>query len=91
MSLFNFKKVLDFYNVYELPEEIAKPFRDQITKDECRICGYKGLKDLPIVGYPNHPGGWDINDSSYWWLFIQCPGCNYQWSLWKLGVARERY
>lgn len=59
---------------------------------KCRWCG----KELcgPVIGYP-HDGGWLVpglasrEANGRWWLFLVCAGCNYEWALWKLGVARD--
>jgi len=50
-------------------------------------CGYEGLWNLPIYGY-SHPDGWKIRNGKYW-LWVHCPKCGHDWSLWKLGVFRE--
>ncbi|MFX1380752.1 MAG: DUF6011 domain-containing protein [Promethearchaeota archaeon] len=71
-----------------ITEEEAKPFRDQFTKrNECS-CGFKGIHKEPILGYWDHPGGWMIRGRMAW-LYIHCPKCGYEWSIWKLGVLRE--
>ena len=74
-----------------IPEEKVAHLRAQFSKRNFCNCGYIGLHSKPIQGYSGHLGGWDIGEASYWWLFIVCPKCDYAWSLWKLGVARERY
>jgi len=74
-----------------IPEEKVSHLRAQFTKRNTCWCGYVGLHSEPIQGYSNHPGGWDIGEKTYWWLFVVCPKCDNAMSLWKLGVARERY
>jgi len=53
------------------------------------------LDKQPIKGYP-HDGGWkvpgvagDPDESGLYWLYITCPGCGYEWAIWKLGVSRS--
>ena len=42
----------------------------------------------PIHAYSHH-GGWPVlGMAGPQWLYITCPGCGYDWSLWKLGVPR---
>lgn len=35
-----------------------------------------------ILGYLHEAGATD-KDKNAWWLYIVCPHCEYQWSLWK--------
>jgi len=53
---------------------------------KCQYCG----APLPIddIRYYPHPNGWDIEGLGRVWLYIRCPKCGYDWSLWKLGVPR---
>lgn len=30
----------------------------------------------------------DPDEDGLYWLYIKCPRCGYEWSLWKLGVSR---
>lgn len=72
-----------------LTEAEAKPYRDQMNRRfKCWMgCDYKNLHNLPIHGY-THEGGWKIRDGTYW-LYVNCPNCEYGWSIWKLGVPRD--
>jgi len=84
-----------------ISEDKVKHLRAQFSKKNVCSCGHQGLHDLPIQGYPNHPGGWEIPELAktigsgvynlYWWLFVICPDCDFAVSLSKLGVERERY
>ncbi len=75
----------DFY----LSGEEAKPFLDQIERKECRWCGADLSHEL-VQAYGPHSGGWNVKGyDEPLWLFIRCPKCKYDWSLWKLGVARD--
>ena len=76
----------------ELPESEAKEFRKQY-RTECRgtkcLCGNE-LKDEPIMYYVPHEGGWTIKcEKQKAWLFVHCPKCGYDMSIWKMGVPRE--
>ena len=63
-------------------------YRRQIQKTRCAFCGYEDLDQLPIEYFP-HDGGWWLGTlEQKQWLFIHCPGCGYDWALWKLGVPR---
>jgi hypothetical protein len=58
------------------------------------------VKDRPCVGcgsplpahvdlYP-HSGGWLVSGySERQWLSVRCPNCEYDTSLWKLGIAGD--
>lgn len=38
--------------------------------------------------YP-HANGWEVDGyDEKQWLYVTCDDCDYQWSLWKLGVDR---
>jgi hypothetical protein len=74
-----------------ISEDKVKHLRSQFSKKNTYSCGYEGLHDLPIQGYANHHAGYEIGESTYWWLFVICPKCDYACSLPKLGVGRERY
>jgi len=53
----------------------------------CRWCG----SDLParFKAY-RHDDGWIVSGvEGRWWVYVECPNCGYQWSLWKLGVPRD--
>lgn len=64
-------------------------YQNEIQKDVCRWCNYQGLKTLQIKSY-DHDGGWTVDGFDHkQWLYIVCPKCYYEWSLWKLGVSRE--
>jgi hypothetical protein len=84
-----------------LTEEQAAPFRAMITKHLCCDRRHKPafsevkLTYEPIRAYP-HSGGWKIpglkgdpDEDGRYWLYISCPGCGYEWALWKLGVSRD--
>lgn len=71
-----------------LPQCEAQEFRKHYEDAYCH-CG-ASLKDEPIRYYVPHPYGWTINNSDVKaWLFVRCPKCGYDMSLWKIGVPRE--
>lgn len=73
--------------IKELPEFLAKLYKKNLENCVCG-CGCE-LQLGKIYGYP-HPFGWDVPEfEEKQWLFVQCPKCQHQWSLWKLGVAKD--
>lgn len=78
---------------FALSPEEATPFLKEITTKRCRWCN-ANLENEPILAYGPHSGGWTVEGYDQpLWLFIKCPNkeCGYDWSLWKLGVSRERF
>ena len=74
-----------------IPEEKVAHLRKHFDKKNTCSCGYEGLHELPIQGYGNHPGGWEISKGHYFWLFVICPNCDFAVSINKMGAPRERY
>jgi len=71
----------------DIPKHTLEEYKKMIERFTCQWCGID-LSDQPIDCYP-HEGGWNVNGfEEKQWLSIQCPGCGYDWSLWKLGVDR---
>jgi len=65
----------------------AQRYKKLITDPHCH-CGYD-LSDELVLAY-SHPSGWEIEESNeLQWLWITCPNCGYDMSLWKLGVPRD--
>ena len=59
-------------------------YRQSIRRVRCKWCGYYGLQNEPFQFY-DHDGGEKVNGfDKKQWLYIECPNCQYQWSLWKL-------
>lgn len=80
----------DKIEVYErvLPECEAAVFRSQYTRTTC-LCGCD-LSEEPIRYYVPHPNGWTVGGELLKvWLYVKCPKCKYDMSIWKLGVKRE--
>lgn len=76
-----------------LPEEEAKFFRQFYNSHHPReticFCG-RDLKDDPIVYYKPHGAGWPVKcESVLVWLYVKCPNCGYDMSIWKMGVPRN--
>lgn len=68
---------------------VAAPFRVQITRHYCKICG-TDLDTEPIRHY-EHDKGWIVPGfGEKQWLIITCPNldCREDWALWKLGVEQ---
>src|SRR3989304_4585705 len=41
------------------------------------------------IEYYEHDGGWNVDGfDQKQWLYVTCPICKYEWSLWKLGIDR---
>jgi hypothetical protein len=55
----------------------------------CKHC----LTPLPhdVIHCYEHSNGWVVKGfEKKQWLFIICPKCFYQWSLWKLGYSQAK-
>lgn len=62
-------------------------YRALVGPAACRWCGAKLPEE---VRYYEHPDGWRVEGfSALLWLFLRCVNCDYDWSLWKLGVPRR--
>jgi hypothetical protein len=73
-----------------LPESEAQKFRAQynLTQTDC-LCG-KNLSLEDILYYVPHGDGWTIQcETEKVWLYVKCPKCGYDMSIWKMGVNRE--
>lgn len=55
-----------------------------VTGKTCRWCG----ATLPtVIDHYNHSGGVMVSGFEIpQWLSVKCPKCDYDWSLWKLGI-----
>lgn len=68
--------------------EQAEPFLKQMKQTKCPHCETQ-LKWLVILAYP-HEQGWTVKGfDKKQWLFIKCPKCKTDRSLWKMGVPRQ--
>ena len=65
----------------------AQKYRKLITNPKCH-CGFD-LSNETIWAY-DHSDGWEVKEvDSFQWLWIKCPSCGYEMSLWKIGVSRD--
>lgn len=65
----------------------AQKYKQLITDPKCH-CGFDLSNDV-VWGY-DHSDGWEVSETEHFqWLWIECPKCGYQMSLWKLGVPRD--
>ena len=86
---------MELDSVTELPPEVAtkvlasmQGYTERITKKGC-TCGAPIPNQVEDLHAYLHSGGWTIDGlEGRWWLYMECPECNYQWALWKLGVPR---
>jgi len=70
------------------PPPTLADYKNMIFETHCRDCGH-ALLSSPIQTYP-HDAGWTVQGyEEKQWLYITCPGCGYEWALWKLGVPRD--
>lgn len=62
-------------------------YRSRLSKSSCRWCGGTDLSKCAILSY-DHPNGYAIAEipDTRQWLYVECPKCEYQWSLQKLGI-----
>jgi hypothetical protein len=71
-----------------MTKKSLKQYRYEITVKTCRWCDTGGL-DAEDIQHYDHEGGWPVMGfTENQWLYIICPGCEYEWALWKLGVVR---
>jgi hypothetical protein len=64
-----------------------KDYEKMVKGKTCKWCGH----DLSgvSVDYYDHDGGWEVEGfDNKLWLSVHCHGCDYDWSLWKLGVGK---
>ena len=62
-------------------------YSQKITETKCRGCDTP-LPINHIKSYP-HSDGWQVDGfREKQWLYVHCNKCDYDWSLWKLGVPR---
>ena len=60
-------------------------YQAQIVGKVCPAC----KRPVPsTIKFYDHAGGYDVEGfSGRQWLYVECHGCQFQISLWKLGVA----
>lgn len=61
-------------------------YRSQYHLKTCKWC-----KTL-LTGQPQcweHPGGFEVQGfANKQWVYTECPGCDYQWAMHKLGISQ---
>lgn len=62
-------------------ETVIELFRGKEFK--CPFCGTKFKLNQPQI-YP-HPNGLTSKKGGTYWLYYECPGCEYQWAYWKIA------
>lgn len=65
---------------------IERKLSEGTGRTECH-CG-QALKGENLRMYP-HEAGTLVEGYGRQWLYIHCPKCQYDWSLWKLGIHFE--
>lgn len=74
--------------ITKLSLDQSKKILAKTTSKKCKYCNAE-LGNEQVHYYP-HSTGWKIDGIQYKvWLFVVCPGCGYQWALWKLGFFRS--
>jgi hypothetical protein len=69
-----------------------REYRALVGDQNCKCCAIAGRKTpLPReITHHAHSGGWRVKGfADLQWLYIECPRCESQMSLWKLGVRRD--
>lgn len=68
-------------------QEITRKMMEELSPSELTkcTCGME-LHSLTVMGYP-HEDGFSTPEGKMW-LFIRCPRCGIDRSLWKMGVSR---
>lgn len=65
----------------------AQKYRQLISDPKC-LCGFD-LSEETIWGY-SHSDGWEVEETDeLQWLWVKCPKCGYEMSIWKIGVPRD--
>jgi len=68
--------------------EITRKMTDDLSPSERTKCGCGAeLHGLTVMGYP-HDDGFSTPKGKMW-LFIRCPRCGIDRSLWKMGMSRS--
>lgn len=79
------KKLSDDFVLNKEGQDFFRALMLNPAIDDCGV----DITYEPIMAY-EHPDGWRVKGyDKPLWLFIHCPKCGYDHSLWKLGVDRE--
>jgi len=76
--------------IKELNREYSKKILDIIPVKKCRSCN-SDLDDSKVMVY-QHENGWDLHTFGFGkkqWIYIKCPVCQNEITIWKLGVPRD--
>lgn len=87
---------LDLNEEIECIESCSKLLAQDHIKLNCVCCGVDLVQSLPKIGsyvvvdMYDHDNGWAVCASfdKPQWLSIHCDNCDYDNSIWKLGVPR---
>lgn len=69
--------------------EISILFFDKLKITKCKHCNTPFSRNVPIIHYQHSSGLIVPGYTKKQWLCVECPGCKFQWSLWKLGVSKD--
>jgi len=65
-------------------------YAEMVEGTKCKWCGKVFIVEGSDIDYYDHSDGWTVKGfSKKQWLSVHCETCEYDWSLWKLGVERE--
>jgi hypothetical protein len=75
-------------DAFKITGPLAESIFSQLVWTKCKHCEDVWLPH-EIYAY-EHSNGWVVKGyAARQWLFIICPKCGFQWSLWKLGYAQQ--
>ena len=67
----------------------VEKMREKITEKTCKFCGYEHL-NIHKIHVLKHPYGRKIRSMpGKYKIFIVCPVCKEEWSLWDLEGSRD--
>ena len=65
-----------------------KDYAEQVRGKVCKWCK-TALQPTATLSW-DHPGGFHVEGYvEKQWIYTECPNCEYQWALGKLGVADQ--
>ncbi len=66
-----------------------KEYAELVKGKKCNWCN--GDLNETVDAY-EHSSGWEVKGfPTKQWLSVRCENCDYDWSLWKLGIDRAFY
>lgn len=64
--------------------------QDYAKQIEGKTCKWDKTPLEPVVEYWEHAGGYNVEGfEEKQWLYTECPKCEYQWALHKLGIKNQ--